>query len=120
MYKPFILAVLFVGGWLMAQENQGQPEHPPQGKNEHITVEGCVSRSGGHYILMQADSSHSFVLEAPSTIDVGQYLGHQVAVTGTESHTSPTSGHSIRETGGGPQVTIMADSIKTISERCTH
>jgi len=120
MQKLILLAVLFLGGWLIAQSNQGQSEHPPQDKNGHITVKGCVSRSSGHYILMQSDPSHSYVLEAPSTIDVGHYLGQQVEVTGTESHTLPTSSHSIRETGGGPPVTIMADSIHTISKRCTH
>jgi hypothetical protein len=120
MYKPVVLAVLFVGGWLFAQANEGQSEHPPQDKNGQIIVKGCVSRSSGHFILMQSDPGHSYVLEAPGTIDVGHYLGQQVQVTGTESHTSPTSSHSIRETGGGPPLTITADSIKTISKRCTH
>lgn len=120
MSKTIVFLVLFFGGWFMTYANQGQSEQPPQNQNGQVTEKGCISRSRGHYLLVQSDPSNSYVLEATGTTDIGHYLGQQVEVTGTESHTSPTSSHSMGETSGGPQVTIRVDSINTISERCTH
>lgn len=120
MKKTIVLVVLSFAGWLTAQTAQGNSENPPEDENRQVTVEGCVSQLSGHNILVQPDSSNSYVLEATGTIDVTGYLGKQVKVSGRESPTSPTSSHSIRETGGGPQVTIMVDSINVISKRCVH
>ena len=120
MKKTLVFVLLLFTSWLTAQTNQGNPEHPPQNQKGQVTVKGCVSRLSGHYILVQSDPSNSYVLEAAGKIDVARYLGQQVEVTGVESHTSPSSSHSIRETGGGPQVTILVDSIKIISKRCAH
>ena len=121
MRKTMVFFLLFSGSWLMAYANQGKSQQPPKTQNGQVTVKGCVSRSSGHYILVQSDPSNSYVLEAPGTTDMGHYLGQQVEVTGTElSHTSPTTSHSTGETGGGPQVTIVVDSINTISKRCAH
>ena len=120
MRKTIVFFLLFSGGWLVAYANQGKSQEPPKNQNGQVTVRGCVSRSSGHYILLQSDPSNSYVLEATGTTDIGHYLGQQVEVTGIESHTSPTTSHPIRETGGGPQVTIVVDSINTISKRCAH
>lgn len=120
MKKTLVFVLLIFTSWLTAQTNQSGSEHPPQNQNGQVTAKGCVSRLNDHYILVQSDPSNSYVLEATGKIDVAHYLGQQVEVTGTESHTSPSSSHSIRETGGGPQVTIMVDSINVISKRCTH
>jgi hypothetical protein len=120
MRQTIVLFVLFFGGCLMVYGNQSKSEQPPQNQNGQVTVKGCVTRSKGHYILVQSDPSNSYVLEATGTTDIGHYLGQQVEVTGTESHTSPTSSHAISETPGGPAVTIVVDSINTISKRCAH
>jgi hypothetical protein len=115
--RRIVLWLLLFGGWLIAYANQGNSE---QNRNGRVTVQGCVTRSSGHYILVQSDPSNSYVLEATGKTDIGHYLGQQVKVTGTESDTLPTSSHSVRDTGGGPQVTIMVDSINVISKRCGH
>jgi hypothetical protein len=119
MRKTIVFFLLFSCGWLMAYANQSKSQQPPKNQG-HVTVKGCVSRSSGHYILVQSDPSNSYVLEATGTTDMGHYLGQQVEVSGTESDTSPTTSHSTGETGGGPQVTIVVDSINTISKRCAH
>ena len=120
MRKTIVFFLLFFSGWLMAYANQNRSQQPPSNQNGHVTVKGCVSRSSGHYILVQSDAGNSYVLEATGKTDMGHYLGQQVEVTGTESHTSPTTSHSTGETAGGPQVTIVVDSINTISKRCAH
>ena len=120
MRKMVVFFLVVFGGSLMAYGNQSKSEQPSQNQNAQVTVKGCVSHSSGHYILIQSDPSNSYALEAPSTIDIARYLGQQVEVTGSESHTSPTSSHSIKDTGGGPPVAIVVDSINTISKRCTH
>jgi hypothetical protein len=67
---------------------------------------------------MQSDPGNSYMLEAEN-IDVAQYLGQQVEVTGVETHSQSTSAHSVRE-GGGSSLTIRVDSINSLSKRCSH
>jgi hypothetical protein len=108
-----LLVALFVGGRLMAQAN---PDQPSKEKKGQVTVQGCVSRSSGDYILMQSDPSNSYVLHAADNIRLGQYLGQQVKVAGTKSPTMSDSS----DAGRAPaSVTIMVNSIKTISKECT-
>jgi hypothetical protein len=116
MNKSILLMVLFAGSWLMAQANPDQSQHPPDEKKGQVTVQGCVSRSSGNFVLMQSDPGNSYVLHATNKINLGHYLGQQVEVTGTESPTMSTSSDSGRRS---PSVTIMVDSINAISKRCT-
>jgi hypothetical protein len=108
----FLMLLVFVGGWLMAQD---QSQHSPKEKKGQITVQGCVSRSSGDYILMQSDPANSYVLHAAENIKLGQYLGQQVKVTGTKSPTESDSSDSGR---AATSVTIRVDSINTISKDC--
>jgi len=114
MMKAVVFVVLFLASLLMAQVNEGENQRPPKSQEGQLTAQGCVSRSSGYYILMQ--SGNSYVLETNRKIDVGHYLGQQVEVTGSERATLSTS--SSRR--GAPPLTIMVDSINTISKRCTH
>jgi hypothetical protein len=115
MNKTILLVVLFVGSWLMAQANPDQSQHPPDEKKGQVTVQGCVSRSSGDFVLMQSDPGNSYVLHATNKINLGHYLGQQVAVTGTESPTMSSSSDAGKR---GSSVTIMVDSINAISKQC--
>lgn len=116
MKKAIVLILLFMGGLLMAQSNQG-PSQPPAKNNEgKVTVQGCVGRAAGDFILMRSDPANSFVLEPTRKIKLEPYLGQQVEVTGTESPTMSTSSSFRRRPGS--TVTIVVDSINTISKRC--
>jgi hypothetical protein len=115
MNKTVLLGVLFVGSWLMAQANPDQSQHPPDEKKGQVTVQGCVSRASGNFVLMQSDPGNSYVLHATNKINLGHYLGQQVEVTGTESPTMSSSSDSGRRSAS---LTIMVDSINTISKQC--
>jgi hypothetical protein len=114
MNTAMIVLVLLTGGsWLMARAKSDQSPNDKQGQ---ITVQGCVSRSSGDYVLMQFDPGNSYVMHtANPDIKLGHYLGKEVRVTGIESPTlSDTS-----DTGrSAPPTTIMANSISTISKEC--
>jgi hypothetical protein len=116
MRKAIVLILLFGVGLLMAQSNQGQSRPPAKGNEGKITVQGCVSRAAGDFILMQSDPANSFVLQPTRKIKLEPYLGQQVEVTGSESPTMSTSSN-FRRRPGSP-VTIVVDSINTISKRC--
>jgi hypothetical protein len=112
--KGSLFVMLFVVSLLVAQVNEGESQRPPKSQKGQVTAQGCVSRSSGYYILMQSGSS--YVLEASRKLDFGHYLGQQVEVSGKERATLSTSS-SRRE---APGLTIMVESINTISNHCTH
>jgi len=116
MKKAIVVIPLFVWCLLMAEANQGQPQSPASNREGKVTVQGCVSRAAGDFILTQSDPSNSLVLEPTRKIKLEPYLGQQVEVTGTESPTMSTSSN-YRRRAGSP-VTIVVDSINTISKRC--
>jgi hypothetical protein len=108
------LFVLFVGSCLIAQSGQAQSQPSTKAKGE-VTVQGCISRQSGDYILTQSDPGNSYVLHAAENIKLGQYLGQQVKVTGTKSPTLSDS----TDAGRSPSaVTLTVTSVKTISKEC--
>ena len=109
------LFVLFVGSCLIAQSGQAQSQPSTKAKGE-VTVQGCISRQSGDYILTQSDPGNSYVLHAAENIKLGQYLGQQVKVTGTKSPTLSDS----TDAGRSPSaVTLTVTSVKTISKECS-
>lgn len=115
--KNTILFVGLVAGSLLAQTNQDQSQQTTKDATEKVTMQGCVSRSSGDFILMQTNPGNSYVLEAPGKIKLDQFLGQQVEVTGTERPTTSTSNNFTRRRAGS-SVTITLESIKTVSKEC--
>jgi hypothetical protein len=114
MMKTTAFVLLFVGSCLVAQSGQAQSQPSTKAKGQ-VTVEGCVARQSGDYILTESDPGNSYVLHAADNIKLGQYLGQQVKVTGTKSPTLSDSSDTGRSTSS---VTITVSSIKTISKEC--
>jgi hypothetical protein len=112
MKHTTILFLLLVGGWLMAQSNPGQSA---KDKQEQVTVQGCVNRLGGDYVLTQSDPGNSYVLHSGKNVKLGHYLGRQVNVVGMKSSTLNDASDSGRST---PSTTIVVSSISTISKEC--
>jgi hypothetical protein len=114
MIKTTVFVLLFVGSCLIAQSGQAQSQPSTKAKGQ-VTVQGCVSRQSGDYILTQSDPGNSYVLHAADNIKLGQYLGQQVKVTGTKSPTLSDSSDAGRSTSA---VTLTVSSVKTISKEC--
>jgi hypothetical protein len=108
MKQTTMVLLLFVGGLLMAQAN-------PKGQQGQVTVQGCVSRLSGDYVLTQIDPGNTYVLHSSNHIRLAHYLGQQVEVTGTKSPTLNDSADSARS---APPVTITVNSISTVSKEC--
>jgi hypothetical protein len=95
------------------------PEQSPQRKNKNeVTIQGCVGRMSGDYLLFQTDPGNSYVLEASRKIKLGDYLGQQVEVKGREWPTLSTSTNFTRRRAGSP-VTIVVESINTVARECS-
>jgi hypothetical protein len=114
MIKATVFVLLFVGSCLIAPTGQAQSQ-PSTKANGQVTVQGCVSRQSGDYVLTQSDPGNSYVLHAVDKIKLGQYLGQQVKVTGTKSPTMNDSSDAGRSTSA---VTLTVSSVKTISKEC--
>jgi hypothetical protein len=112
MKRTTMMFLLLIGGSLMAQAN---PDQSPNDKKEQVTVQGCVGRSSGDYVLVQSDPGNSYVLHSGNNVKLGHYLGQQVKVIGTKS---PTLSDSSDATRSAPSTTITVNSISSISKEC--
>ena len=114
------IVLLFSLGSLLAQDSNPSKTSPRTSKDskEQITVQGCVTRSTGDYILIKQDPGMTYELQATGKIKFHQYLGQRVEVTGTESPAMSTSSDAMARTGSPSSVTLTITSIKTIDKEC--
>lgn len=115
------LVLLFSGSFLLAQDsNPGTTsQHNSKVSEGQVTVQGCVSRSTGDYILIKQDPGMTYGLQATGKTRLRQYLGQQVEVTGTTSPSLSTSSDALAKMGSPASVTLTITSIKTIAKECT-
>lgn len=114
-------ALLLSSSFLLAQESSStnpSQGNPKDSKGE-VTVQGCVSRSTGSYILIKQDPGMTYELQATGKTRLGQYLGQQVEVTGRESPSLSTSSDALARLGSPASTTITVTSIRTIAKECT-
>jgi hypothetical protein len=113
--------LLLSGGFLLAQD--GSPstagQHKSKSSKGEITLQGCVGRSSGDYVLIKQNPAITYELQATGKTKLRQYLGQRVEVTGTESPSLSTSSDALTKTGSAAPVTITITSIKTIAKECT-
>jgi hypothetical protein len=118
--RTLLFALLLSGGFLLAQDSQpSTPQLNSKDSKGLATVQGCVSRSSGDYILMKQDPGVTYELQAPRKTKLHQYLGQQVEVTGTESPSMSTSSDSSARSGSPSPVTLTITSIRTIAKECS-
>ena len=93
MRKLCVRMLLLSGSFLLAQDSN--PPNPSQQDSKdskgQVTLQGCVSRSSGDYILMKQDPAITYELQGTSKIKLRHYLGQRVEVTGNESPTMATA-----------------------------
>jgi hypothetical protein len=116
--KPLILALLLSASFVVAQDNKSPDSQKSAPNKNSITVQGCVGRASGDYILMKQDPAVTYQLQAPRKIKLRSYLGQRVEVTGSEEATMSTSSDALTKTGSASPVTITIRSIKTIDKEC--
>jgi hypothetical protein len=107
--------VLLLGSFLIAQDSPTTDQHNAKRQE---TIQGCVSRSTGDYILIKQDPGMTYLLQARGKTRLGLYLGQRVEVTGTESPSLSTSSDALARLGSPASVTITVTSIKTIAKEC--
>jgi len=114
------IVLLLSGSFLLARDsNSNSPcQHSSKASKGEVTVQGCVGRSSGDYILMKQDPGMTYELQATGKTKLRQYLGQQVEVTGTESPSMSTSSDTSARAGSPSPVTLTVTSIKTIDKEC--
>ena len=119
--RKFWLALLLSGGFLLAQESNPSTtgRHNSKDSKGQVTVQGCVARSTGDYILIKQDPAMTYQLQATGKTKLGQYLGQQVEVTGQTSPSLSTSSDALAKMGSPASVTLTVTSIKTLAKECT-
>ena len=112
-------ALLLSGGLLLAQDSAPPNANPQDSKDSkgQVTLQGCVSRASGDYILMKQDPAVTYELQSTHKIKLSHYLGQHVEVTGSESPTMSTSSDSTRRSAS--PVTLNVTSIRTIDKECS-
>jgi len=115
--KKLWFALLLSSSFLVVQSSLSQDTS--KDSKGQVTVQGCVSRSSGDYILSQTDPAKTYELQATGKTKLGQYLGQQVEVTGRKSPSLSTSSDAMAKMGSPAPTTITVTSIKTIAKECT-
>jgi hypothetical protein len=118
--RALLFAVLLSASFAMAQDKPATtaPDNAKQTKGQ-VTVQGCVSRSSGDYILFRQDPGVTYELQATGKVRLHDYLGQRVEVTGEETPSMSTSSDAMTRVGSASPVTIKVSSIRTIAKECS-
>lgn len=118
--RTLLVALLLSSSFLLAQEsNSNNPNHDSKDSKGQVTLQGCVSRSNGDYILMKQNPAISYQLQSTGKIRLKNYLGQRVEAIGSESPTMSTSSDAMNKVGSAAPVTLTITSIRTIDKECT-
>jgi hypothetical protein len=119
--RKFLFVLLLFSSFLPAQDKSSSAagEHQSKADKGAVTIQGCVGRFSGDYILSKQDPGVTYQLQATGKIKLRKYLGQRVEVSGSEVPTMSTSSDALNRSGSASPVTILIDSIKTISKECT-
>jgi hypothetical protein len=119
--KTFLCALLLSGSFLLAQDSYpaSTGQHAAKDSKGQVTVQGCVGRSSGDYVLTKQNPAMTYELQGTHKIRLRNYLGQRVEVTGSESPTMSTSSDAMNKTGSAASVTLSVTSIRTIDKECT-
>lgn len=119
--KKMWVFLLLLSSSLLAQESNPSATSQTKSKDAKgvVTLQGCVGRFSGDYILTKQDPAITYELQATGKIKLRHYLGQRVEVTGSEAPSMSTSSDALTKTGSASSVTLTITSIKTISQECT-
>jgi hypothetical protein len=115
--RTLLVAVLLSATLMLAQDKPASGDNAKHSKDP-VTLQGCVSRSSGDYVLIKQEPGVTYELQATGKIKLHNYLGQRVEVTGRESTTLSSSSDAMNKTGSASPVTIAVKSIRTIDKEC--
>ncbi len=120
MGKMWFILLLFSGSFLLAQDSNSNAMRRDNSKdsNGQVTVQGCVDRSSGDYVLIKQDPAMTYELHATGKTKLRHYLGQRVEVTGTQSPSLSTSSDAMARMGSAASTTLTISSIRTIDKEC--
>jgi hypothetical protein len=123
--KTLFFALLLSSSFLLAQDSGSVSQDKANQDNSKdskgaVTMQGCVSRSSGDYVLIKQDPAETLELQATNKIKLSHYLGQRVEVTGTQSASMSTSSDTTARSGSPSSVTLTITSIKTLDKNCTE
>jgi hypothetical protein len=119
MTKLFF-ALLLSCSFLLAQDsNSNMSRENSKDSKGQVTVQGCVGRSSGDYVLTKQNPGVSYELQATGNIKLRNYLGQRVEVVGTEGPSMSSSSDAMNKTGSAASSTISVRSIRTVDKVCT-
>ena len=118
--KKLGFVLLLTASFLLAQDSSASKDSSQNSKasKDEITVQGCVGRSSGDYVLPKQNPAMTYELQATGKTRLRNYMGKRVEVTGTEGPTMSTSSDALNKTGSAASVTLTITSIKTIDKEC--
>jgi UPF0288 family protein (methanogenesis marker protein 3) len=118
--KTFLFVLLLSGACLLGQDTTtASASEKAKDAKDQVTIQGCVSRYNGDYILVKQNPGITYELQATGKIRLHSYFGQRVEVTGQESPSMSTSSDAMTKTGAAAPTTITISSIKTIAKECT-
>jgi Protein of unknown function (DUF5818) len=110
MRHLLLFSVLLLGvSWAAAQTS---PSQGSSGTTGQETVKGCLSNSGGNYMLTDKNGK-TFQLTG-DTSKLTEHVGHEIKVTGTASSASASSDGSMSQASP----TLEVSTVKHISKTC--
>jgi hypothetical protein len=115
-----IFALLLSSSFLLAQDSSPVSQDNSKDAKGQVTLQGCVSRFSGDYILMKTNPAVTYELQATNHIKLGKYLGQRVEVTGKESPSLSTSSDTSTRGSNPSPVTVTITSIKTLDKECSE
>jgi hypothetical protein len=116
--KTLLFALLLSATFVVAQDAKPATAQDSKQDKDWITVQGCVNRTNGDYILMKQEPGFSYELQESHKIRLHNYLGQRVEVSGEQSPTLGSSSDALNKVGSASAVTITVRSIKTIDKEC--
>lgn len=119
MRNPVLVFVLLLGAcWLVAQSDSSQNQASPSNNGTETTIQGCLSSSGGNYAL--TDKNGTVYQLSGDTAKLGDHVGHEVKVTGTENAASANTDNGVGQTDSSTQQTIQVTSFKHVAKTCQN
>ena|SRR5271168_1986248 len=110
MRHLLLFSVLLLGvSWAAAQTS---PSQGTGGGTGQVTVKGCLSNSGGNYMLTDKNGK-AFQLTG-DTSKLSDHVGHEIKVTGTEGSAPASSDGTMSQASP----TLEVNSFKHISKTC--